>query len=82
MVFVVDSSDDDRLKECVEELTSLLTEEALQNVPLLIYANKQDLELALEPNEVMDSLKLQEIQGRMWNIQACSAITQDGKIKF
>lgn len=82
MVFVVDSSDEDRLKECVEELTSLLTEEALQNVPLLIYANKQDLELALEPNEVMDSLKLQEIQGRMWNIQACSAITQDGKLKF
>ena len=61
MVFVVDSSDEARLNECVEELTSLLTEEALQKVPLLIYANKQDLELALEPNEVMDSLKLNEI---------------------
>jgi ADP-ribosylation factor-like protein 3 len=75
MVFVVDSSDEDRLKECVEELTSLLQEETLQKVPLLIYANKQDLELALEPSEVMESLKLNEIQGRMWNIQACSAIT-------
>ena len=75
MVFVVDSSDEDRLKECVEELTSLLEEETLQKVPLLIYANKQDLELALEPSEVMESLKLNEIQGRMWNIQACSAIT-------
>jgi hypothetical protein len=29
MVFVVDSSDEDRLKECVEELESLLAEEAL-----------------------------------------------------
>jgi len=61
MVFVVDSSDEDRLKECVEELTSLLQEETLQKVPLLIYANKQDLDLALEPSEVMESLKLNEI---------------------
>jgi GTPase SAR1 family protein len=43
MVFVVDSSDEERLNECVEELNSLLTEEALAKVPLLVYANKQDL---------------------------------------
>lgn len=79
MVFVVDSSDEDRLKECVEELTQLLTEEALQKVPLLVYANKQDLDLAMEPDEVLEALKLTEIQGRMWNIQACSALTQNGK---
>lgn len=40
MVFVVDSSDEERLKECVEELNSLIAEEALQKVPLLVYANK------------------------------------------
>ena len=43
MVFVVDSSDEERLAECVEELTSLLSEEGLMKVPLLVYANKQDL---------------------------------------
>merc|ERR1712127_1164199 len=43
MVFVVDSSDEERIKECFEELGSLLTEEGLANVPLLVYANKQDL---------------------------------------
>ena len=46
LVFVVDSSDEERLNECVEELNSLLTEENLQKVPLLVYANKQDLEFA------------------------------------
>ena len=43
MVFVVDSSDEERIKECIEELNSLLQEEALMKTPLLVYANKQDL---------------------------------------
>ena len=40
MVFVVDSSDEERLNECVEELQSLLAEDSLAKVPLLVYANK------------------------------------------
>jgi len=40
MVFVVDSSDEERIKECVDELKSLLEEEDLMKVPLLVYANK------------------------------------------
>ena len=40
LVFVVDSSDEERLQECVEELNSLLAEENLAKVPLLVYANK------------------------------------------
>jgi GTPase SAR1 family protein len=40
LVYVVDSSDEERLAECSEELQSLLVEEALVNVPLLVFANK------------------------------------------
>ena len=40
MVFVVDSADEERVKECIEELDLLLGEEALKDVPLLVYANK------------------------------------------
>ena len=40
MVYVVDSSDEVRLEECVSELKALLVEEGLANVPLLVYANK------------------------------------------
>ena len=43
MVFVVDSSDEVRLEERVEELKALLVEEGLKGVPLMVYANKQDL---------------------------------------
>jgi signal recognition particle receptor subunit beta len=37
-------------------------------VPLLVFANKQDITFALEANEIMDSLKLQEIEDRSYNI--------------
>jgi ADP-ribosylation factor-like protein 3 len=79
-VYVVDSSDEVRLKECVEELQSLLAEDALKNVPLLVFANKQDLQFALEAEEIMNNLTLMEIKDRTWTIQACSAVTKDGKL--
>ena len=52
LVYVVDSSDDMRLAECSEELQSLLVEDDLKNVPLLVFANKQDLEFALDAEQV------------------------------
>ncbi len=78
LVYVVDSADDMRLKECADELISLLQEEALKNVPMLVFANKQDLQFALDADEVMKTLKLEEIADRTWNIQACSAFTKEG----
>merc|ERR1711865_1223764 len=61
LVFVVDSSDEERLNECTEELNALLVEENLMKVPVLVYANKQDLDFAAEPEEIMNSLKLSDI---------------------
>ena len=40
---MVDSSDRARIDEAAEELGTLLTEELLASVPVLVYANKQDL---------------------------------------
>ena len=52
LIYVVDSSDDIRLEECTNELFELLKEDALAGVPTLVFANKQDLEFALEASEV------------------------------
>merc|ERR1711903_111799 len=38
IVFVVDSSDEERLQECIEELDALMKDELLAKVPLLVYA--------------------------------------------
>ena len=47
-------------------------------MPLLVFANKQDLDLALEADDVMEKLALGEITDRTWVIHACSAMTKMG----
>lgn len=53
-------------------------EEKLAGVPLLLFANKQDLLNALPPDEVTDALGLHNIRDRVWHIQPCSAKTGEG----
>ena len=65
---MVDSADEERIKECNDALKELLSEEKLAKLPLLVFANKQDLDLALEAGEVLESLQLAEIQDRAWQI--------------
>ena len=57
LVYVIDSADNKRVKEAGEELEKLLAvhkfiiqEKELANVPVLIFANKQDLVQALQPD--------------------------------
>ena len=38
--------------------------------------------MALGPDELMETLKLEEITDRTWNIQACSAMTKEGKFEL
>ena len=78
LVYVVDSADDARLNESSEELKQLIAEGALAKVPLLVFANKQDLTFAVDVEAIIASLNLKEINDRTWNIQACSALTKEG----
>ena len=78
LVYVVDSADEMRVEEVKGNLQELLAEELLAGVPLLVFANKQDLEMALEAPEVMEHLDLNAITDRSWNIQACSAVSKEG----
>ncbi|CAJ1394611.1 unnamed protein product [Effrenium voratum] len=72
LVYVIDSSDRRRLEESTEELRALLAEEALSTIPLLVFANKQDLLQASPAEEVAEALSLSSISDRIWNIQAAS----------
>merc|ERR1719401_1951021 len=68
LVYVIDSSDSRRLQESGNELTELLQEDKLASIPLLVFANKQDLLQATPAEEISDTLKLAEIKDRTWNI--------------
>jgi len=78
LIYVVDSADTTRLEEVNKELSELLAEEKLAGVPLLVFANKQDLMGALSASDISTGLNLEAISGRSWNIQACSAKRGDG----
>mmetsp|Transcript_34326 Transcript_34326/g.79351 ORF Transcript_34326/g.79351 Transcript_34326/m.79351 type:complete len:193 (+) Transcript_34326:609-1187(+) len=83
LVYVIDSADRRRIEETGVELGQLMEEEKLQHVPVLLFANKQDLMNAMEPEEIADGLNLNELpRTRSWHIQGCSAKTgenlQDG----
>jgi len=79
MVWVVDCSDFRRLDDCRQELHGLLKEEKLMGASLLIFANKQDIKGAIQPEELAKVLQLEVMDAsRHWNIVACSAVTGEG----
>jgi len=53
LVYVIDCSDRRRIDETCAELQELLQEERLAGVPLLVFANKQDLLNAMKEDEVV-----------------------------
>lgn len=59
VIFVIDSNDLARMELAKEELLSVITEEDLKNVPLLVLANKQDLPETLSAEQVSDFLGTQ-----------------------
>jgi ADP-ribosylation factor-like protein 3 len=75
---VIDSADKRRIEETGVELSQLLEEERLTNVPLLIMANKQDLMNAMDPDEITDALSLNTLRERTWILLPCSAKTGEG----
>jgi ADP-ribosylation factor-like protein 3 len=78
LIYVIDSADTKRVEESKAELLQLLEEEKLARVPLLVFANKQDLMGAIAPDQISDILELTKIRDRAWQIQACSAKTGQG----
>ena len=52
IIWVVDSTNIDRMDSCNEEMQKLLSEERLSGASLLVFANKQDLPNSLKPEEI------------------------------
>jgi len=78
IIYVIDSSDHARLSTSRSELLTLLSEEELKGVPLLIFSNKQDIEGALTSGQVSDALGLVEEKGREWSVRGSCATKGEG----
>eukprot|EP00026_Physarum_polycephalum_P016163 Phypoly_transcript_17016.p2 GENE.Phypoly_transcript_17016~~Phypoly_transcript_17016.p2 ORF type:complete len:181 (+),score=37.59 Phypoly_transcript_17016:54-596(+) len=72
IIWVVNSSEEhNRLPEVKRVLHKLLLEPSLQNLPLLVFANKQDLPNPLTPAQVTKLLDLESLSAsRKWTVRA------------
>ncbi|KZS11428.1 ADP ribosylation factor 6-like protein [Daphnia magna] len=79
IIFVVDSKDTEILHEVWGDLKLMLQDEGLRNVPILLYANKQDLAESMSVRELADKLDVNlHLAGRRWHIQSASALQGNG----
>ena len=83
IIFVVDSSKQERLEEAKLELSKIYKSCHVRSsgtIPLLVLANKQDLPNALDANRVEQMLSLKDLgtKGTSWQVQATCAVTGEG----
>jgi small GTP-binding protein len=81
IIFVLDSADHSRIEEAKNELWKVLLDPNYPDAPLLVVANKQDLEGAMSIQEIISVLDLDEpekLGNRSWHIQPTVATTGQG----
>jgi len=78
IIYVVDSSDVERIGTARAELHAILEEEELKDASVLVLANKQDLPGALDAAQVSEGLGLSGVKTRQWSIKASSALKGEG----
>ena len=77
IIFVVDSCAVERLNEAKEELLKMLDDGELKYLPVLIYANKQDI-AEITTEEIANKLELSGLSERPWKVQGACASSGKG----
>ena len=78
LIFVVDSNNRDRIGYAAEQLKKILSEEELKDCPILVFANKQDLDNSLHPSEVTEKLGKGQFKRITWLVQGVSCTLEKG----
>jgi len=80
LIFVVDSSDRDRVDEARKELHMIANDREMREAIILVYANKQDIPEAMKPDELQErlGLTLTGFKNRTWTVIPCCATSGDG----
>ncbi|KAK6174672.1 hypothetical protein SNE40_017905 [Patella caerulea] len=78
VLYVVDSADHERLQEAQDELMTVCDSDEMRGVPIVVLANKQDLNGAMSASALIDGLNLRKFTDRKWFVQGTCAVTGDG----
>lgn len=82
VVFVVDSSDIQRIQETRETMAEVLQHPRIAGKPVLVLANKQDQDGALAEADIIENLSLEKLVNEnkcLCQIEPCSAVLGYGK---
>uniref|UniRef100_A0AAV2LGP5 ADP-ribosylation factor-like protein 13B n=1 Tax=Knipowitschia caucasica TaxID=637954 RepID=A0AAV2LGP5_KNICA len=82
VVFVVDSTDVQRIQETRDTMTEVLQHPRISGKPVLVLANKQDKEGALAEADIIENLSLEKLVNEnkcLCQIEPCSAVLGYGK---
>ncbi|KAF7997747.1 hypothetical protein HCN44_009145 [Aphidius gifuensis] len=79
IIYVVDCANREDIVYSREGIVTLTNGRDFEGVPILVFANKQDVTNAMSVDEVKEKLNLDvAFVGRPWHVQASSAIRGDG----
>ncbi|XP_053315526.1 ADP-ribosylation factor-like protein 14 [Spea bombifrons] len=79
LVYVVDSTNKQKLDESKKEFQLILQNELIKSVPVVLLANKQDLPGALNAEEITRKFNMKKYcSDRDWYVQPCCALTGQG----
>ena len=78
LIYVVDSSDLERINEARRELFAVLDSPEMEGVPVVVIGNKQDLSRALRSHELAQQLALLQHKANPWHVQEACAKNGEG----
>lgn len=78
IIFVVDSTDKDRISIVKDEFNKLSSEISFQSAVILVLFNKQDLQECIDFKVLVEEIGIDSINENDIIIQKCSAKTGDG----
>lgn len=82
LIYVVDSLDVDRLEESKQELFRIVTDKELTNCLLVVLANKQDVDGAVKPKDLIERFQLKKLTGEhTWSVIPTIAIDGTGLVE-
>lgn len=78
LIYVVDSTDGNRMEEAREELMAILDADEMRSAVVIIFANKQDMPGAMSASVITDKLGLVQLRNRKWFVQSTCAHSGEG----
>lgn len=82
LIYVVDSSDINRLEESKKELLRVINDKELANCLLIVVANKQDVPGAIKPKELIERFELAKLSStHTWSVMPTIAIDGTGLVE-